>query len=445
MFLKRKEILRVLFFTLIIATLTYFFALSGNFSIYYLIMIPLIIFLVSLKKEFIIVLYLIILPTAGIIPTEENILEAIGLDEVISIISITIFVSYNFRKINLNIYQKNVKSLLILMITISLLYNFKNAYYNIYDGNLFIAFKRLIFITIKYLPVIFIIHYIRSFKIRQYVILGLFISGFIIVATQLFNEHLQALNFLTVDDSEFAGLANSSIEKVNRFSGFYNGDPNSTGTFLLMLIGFILTQIKKFSQHRKFLFAIVLLYIFGILMTASRTVVISFVLVLLIFFYYNKSSKISFQIYLLLATACLLGIDFITNQLSRFHNAALQADTSVDDNRMMKWVSYIKFMIDSPIYLITGSQEEIKIRSAHNVYVQMLYNIGIIPVVLFLQKITSSFKLLLKHNKESIYFIIPFFLITMFVGELTEVPIFLILFILITTEPKRKKTLITQG
>lgn len=401
-------------------------------------MIPLIIFLVSLKKEFIIVLYLIILPTSGIIPTEDNILEAIGLDEIINIITITIFVSYYFRKINLNIYQKNAKSFLILLISIIVLKNINNAFFNIYGGNFFLAFKRFIFIFIKFLPLFFIIQHIRNSKIRQYVILGLYISGFIIVATQLFNEHLQSLNFITIDDSEFAGLANSSIEKVNRFSGFYNGDPNSTGTFLLMLIGFILTQIKKFSQHRKFLFALVLLYIFGILITASRTVVTSFVLVLLIFFYYNKSSKISVQIYLLLTIACLFGIDFITNQLSRFHNAALQTDTSVADNRMMKWVAYINFMIDSPSYLITGSQEEIKIRSAHNVYVQMLYNVGIIPLLFFLKKITSSFKLLLKQNKESIYFIVPFFFITIFVGELTEVPIFLILFILITSETKKQ-------
>ena len=74
----------------------------------------------------------------------------------------------------------------------------------------------------------------------------------------------------------------------------------------------------------------------------------------------------------------------------------------------MKWVSYMKFMFDSPLYLITGSQEEIAIRSAHNVYVQMLFNVGLIPVVFFSKKIISLFKLSLKHNKESIYFIIPF-------------------------------------
>ena len=132
MLLKRKEIFKILFFTLLIVTLTYFSALSGNFSIYYFIMIPLIIFLVSLKKEFIIVLYLIILPTSGIIPTEDNILEAIGLDEIINIITITIFVSYYFRKINLNIYQKNAKSFLILLISIIVLKNINNAFFNIY-------------------------------------------------------------------------------------------------------------------------------------------------------------------------------------------------------------------------------------------------------------------------------------------------------------------------
>ena len=438
MLLKRKEILLVLFFTLIIATLTYVAALYGDFAIYYYLIIPLIIFLVRLRKQFIIILYLIILPTSGIIPSTENILGAIGLDEIINIIAIFTFFSYYFKKIKLNINQKNVKSFLILLIILAILENIKNAYFNIYGGSFFLVFKRFLFITVKFLPLFFIIQFIYNSKIRQYVILGIYISGLIIVVSQIFNEHLLSLNFSTIDDSEFSGFANSSIDKINRFSGFYNGDPNSSGTYLLMLIAFILTQIKKFSQHRKYLYALVLLYISGILITASRTVITSFVFVLLMFTYYNKSRKISFQLYLLFAILCVFGFDFLSNQLSRFHNANLQADTSIKDNRIMKWAAYIKFMIDSPIYFITGSQEEINVRSAHNVYVQMLYNIGIIPLLFFLKKITSSFKLLLKQNKESIYFIVPFFFITIFVGELSEVPIFLILFILITSETKKQ-------
>ena len=444
MFLKRKEILTVLFITLLLMALTYVFALLENFSLYYYIITPLIIFLISFKKEYIIILYLILLPTAGIIPSQENILEAFGLDEIINLIAIAYFVSFKRVKIKLNNKQKNVKSLLILVIIIILLYNFKNAYFNIYDGSFFLAFKRFIFITINYLPLFLIIQHISNFKIRQYVILGLYISSGIIVFSQLFNEYLLALNFVTFNDSEIAGLA-ANIDKVSRFSGFYNGDPNSSGIFLLMIIGFIFTQIEKFSQQRKILYALVLFFCMGILLTASRTVFVSFAVILLFFIYNNRASKFSIQLYFLFFLGIIFSLDFILNQLSRFHDAHLQTSTEVDGNRIMKWVYYIKFMMASPSYFITGSQEVINIRSAHNVYVQMLFNVGIFPLILFIVKLIKSFTLLIKHNKRAIYFILPFFCITMFVGELKEVPIYILLFILIISEPKSKKILKTQG
>jgi hypothetical protein len=435
MLLKRKEILSILFFTSIICLITYVFALTGNLNYYYYIILPVILYLFSINKEFVIVLYLLLLPTAGIIPSEENILEAFGLDEFINIITIGYFINSKFFSNKINKIQQSAKSLVIFMILIVFFVNLKNAFFGIYDGEYFLAFKRVIFIIIKYLPLFFIIKYINKFKIRQYVILGIYISGVLIVLSQFFNEHLLLINFVTFDDSEFAGLA-ARVEKINRFSGFYNGDPNSAGIFLLMVIGYLFIQIEK--QKKKVLLLLVLLFSGGILLTASRTVIVSFVVIALIFSYYNKSSKISFQIYLLFAIAGLFAFDFIANQLSRFHNAHLQTSTKVDGNRIMKWVYYLNFMLESPEYFITGAQEEINNRSAHNVYVQMLFNVGIFPVIIFITKLIKSFTLIIKHNKKSIYFVIPFFSITMYVGELKEVPIYILLFMLVMSESTKQ-------
>ena len=53
--------------------------------------------------------------------------------------------------------------------------------------------------------------------------------------SQFFNAYLSSIGLVTFDETEFAGLA-ANISQVNRFAGFYNGDPNSAGAYLLMII-----------------------------------------------------------------------------------------------------------------------------------------------------------------------------------------------------------------
>ena len=84
-------------------------------------------------------------------------------------------------------------------------------------------------------------------------------------------------------------------------------------------------------------------------------------------------------------------------------------------------------MFENPEYFITGAQEEINIRAAHNVYIQLLYNLGILPVIIFTFTLFKSFIMLAKTYFYSLYYIIPFLFITLYVGELYELP-FLLLF-----------------
>ena len=368
MFLFTKDIRLFIIFTIIISLITYLFALFGLYNLYYIAFIPLVLFLISIKKEFIIILYLIILPTAGIIPSTENFLEAFGLDEIINIITIGYFVSYKFVKEKFNSIQKNLLVLLSFMILISFFLNLKNAYFEIYDGEFFLVFKRLIFLLLKYLPVFFIIRYLNDIRLREYIKLGLLFSGIILVISQIFNEHLSSLDLITVDDSEF-GYFPSDV--VNRFSGFYNGDPNSLGAYLTMLIGLLFIMIGNYKK-RIHLYFLITFFILGVFITASRTAIISLFVIFLLFIYNNNSKKFSFQLILIILIPSYFGLDFITNQLSRFETASIQLRTSEEGNRIVKWIYYLNFMFENPEYFITGAQEEINIRAAHNVYIQLL-------------------------------------------------------------------------
>ncbi len=432
MILNIKNSRLFIVFTLIIFSVIYLISLFNLQDISYLILFPLIIGLFILKKEFIIILYLIVLPTAGIIPSEANFMEAFGLDEIVNIIIIFYFMRNDFIKEKINSIQKNLTTLLYFMILLTFFLNLKNAFFEIYDGEFFLVLKRTLFVTLKYFPIVFIIRYLNDIRLRQNIILGLLLSGIVLVISQIFTEHLSSINLITVDDSEF-GYFPSDV--VNRFSGFYNGDPNSLGAYLTMLVGilFIMFNNNKKSIHLYFL---IIFFISGVFITASRTAIISLALIFLLFLYYNNSKRFSLQLILIMLIPTYFSFDFIINQLSRFETASVQLSTSVEGNRIVKWIYYLNFMYENPEYFITGAQEEINNRAAHNVYIQMLYNLGILPVIIFTFTLFRSFIMLAKTYIKTLYYIVPFLFITLYVGELYELPFYIIISALIIGDLK---------
>ena len=432
MLLHKKDIFNSTICVFLLFLIIYYFALIGNLSLFNFIALPLLCLLMIYKSELIIAFYIIILPTAGVVSTEDNIFEIFGIDEFINLLIIGYFIFKNLPKYKQNVDQKFAISLLFIMIFIGLFTNFKNAYFDIYDIDSITAFKRIFFMLLKFFPLLLIIKHIRNYTIRKNVYIGLYLSGVVIVVSQIFNTHLKSIGLITFDDSEFVGLA-QNISQVNRVTGFYNGDPNSVGAYLLMLIGFILFKIEN-KHQTKLLYPLVLFFLFGILMTASRTIFVAFGMILLLFLYNNKSKKYSVQILFYLIVVLLFMSDFIFNQFSRFHNAHYQVDTNLEGNRIMKWVYYISFLLDSPLYFLTGSQSEIDNRAAHNVYIQTLFNVGLFPLILLISRFYRSIKLLIKINIRSLYFLIPFICITMFVGELKEFPLYTILIVLFSLE-----------
>tara|TARA_Y100001954_G_C15829385_1_gene614265 strand:- start:4919 stop:6253 length:1335 start_codon:yes stop_codon:yes gene_type:complete len=421
--LRLDEIRRIIIFTFIIFSVVYFISLYGLTGLYYPVLIPLILFFFSIQKEFIVVLYLIVLPSSGIIPSEQNFLEAFGFDEIINIITVLYFINYKFIKYKFFSLQKQLTLLIIYLIVFVFLLNLKNAYFQIYDGEYFLSLKRTLFSILKYLPIFFIIKYYGDKKLRQYIILGLLMSGVIFVTSQIFNEHLSNINLITIDDSEF-GYFPSDV--ISRFAGFYNGDANSLGAYLIMLIGLIFI-LSENIQKRTTLYILISFFILGVFITASRTAIISLFIIFLLFWFNNKSNKVPFQLALILLIPAYFGYDFILNQLSRFETAGLQFSTSIEDNRVVKWISYLQFMIESPEYVITGAQQEINIRSAHNVFIQMFYNIGIFPVIIFTFTLLKSFHFMIKMYKNTILYILPFLFIIITVGELNELSLFIII------------------
>ena len=428
----QKDILTFSLFCIVLFAIIISFSASGNFVLLNFMIIPIILALMIYETEMIIALYLIVLPTAGIIPSDYNLFEIFGIDEFINISIIGFFLFKSLPKYKKSYIQNFAISLIVLMMLIMFFTVLKNYFFNIYSIDGFTVIKRTFFILLKHIPLILIIFHIRNFKIRKFVYIGLYLSGVLIVISQFFNAYLSSIGLVTFDETEFAGLA-ANISQVNRFAGFYNGDPNSAGAYLLMIIGFMFIKIEKRHQLQ-LMYSLVLIFLAGILMTASRTIFVAFFLVLILFAFNNKSNKASFQILLFLTIGVFFMSDFIFNQISRFHNAHYQVDTELDGNRIMKWVFYIQFMLESPFYFVTGSQTEINNRAAHNVFVQTLFNVGIAPLIVLISKFHTSILILIKKSAKSLYFMIPFFCIIMFVGELKEIPLYALLIVLFYLE-----------
>ena len=411
---KPKEIIIPVFAASILFAIILAFASLGILKSSYLILVPFLITAALLKNDIIIIFYLLILPTAGIIPSSFNLLEAFGLDEFVNILMLVYLVSKKSIKSDSDQFIRIGIGLIIIMIAVINATNMKNAIFGMYDGSWDIFFKRIPFTLLKHLPLILLLARSKELRIRKSMIIGVFISAILIVISQYFTVELTSLNLVTFDESEFAGLA-ANIDHVNRFSGFYDGDPNSAGIYLLMIIGYIFTIIERKGEGRIVYYSLLLFLLIGVLLSASRTVIVAFVLTALLFLFYNRNQKSSFKVLGFLLVLGFVMQDFVLNQLSRFHNAHYQVSTEVDGNRIVKWYLYIVYMLESPLYFFTGAQKEIPIRSAHNVYIQVFYNVGLVPVIALVMKLRSFISKAVRKNRKIYYVILPFLCITIYV------------------------------
>tara|TARA_Y100001935_G_C17306068_1_gene512387 strand:+ start:463 stop:1779 length:1317 start_codon:yes stop_codon:yes gene_type:complete len=426
-----KLIIKPLNLSFFLFLIIYFSATYSILHLSYGLILPFILFSILIQREILIVFYLILLPTAGVIPTEYNLIDAIGLDEIINVFCLLYFYFFyrNNKKSKETIIQNIAISIVNIILVVIIITNLKNSLFGMYGSDFFLVFKRTIFLIIRFLPLYFIIKNINHYKIYRFTKIGIYLSLIILVVSQYLTPILLNIGLYVLDHSEFVGLADN-IEGVNRFSGFYNGDSNSIGAYLNMIIGYIFIQLEYKKISKKLAYTFIGIGFFGILLTASRAAFVSFAFILFLFLIFSKSSKNIFKVIFLFLTMTLVFSDFLLNQLSRFHNAHYQIDTNIDGNRIMKWAHYLSFMWQNPIYYITGAQSEINNRAAHNVFIQMMYNVGVFPMLLFIKRIFFSFRVAVKKNKRAWYFIIPLFNIMMFVSELKELNLYVLLFIL---------------
>ena len=374
-----------------------------------------ILFTFLVNKHLIVILYVAFLSIKPLIPIEYNLFGLLNSIEYINIAALIYFLTFKFEKIKISNFQKQA-ILLISVLSIYLIYiNFKNAFFELQSVDYMLALRRFVRLFIKNLPLILLILNIRNPVIREYTQVGLY-YGIILLSVST----ILALFLVSIGFDANAEMSNR-YTSVTRFSGFMvEGDKNSLGALLVISLGYYLSIIEKSTQLLRYIPIFIL--IFGaIIFAGSRTAIVSFAVIILIFSFRNFNKAYAFSVLIAFAVIAIILIPRIELLGGRFLTIVDEINTSTTTSRIGKWIVYLNIISEEPLILLRGNSQEIYLeRAAHNFYVQALYNAGIIAFILFIKLIYNQVLLFINVKQTKFfpfYCFLPFAFITMYVSD----------------------------
>lgn len=211
------------------------------------------------------------------------------------------------------------------------------------------------------------------------------------------------------------------LSQIGRFSGL-NVDPNYYSQIVLVALAFILTNIK----NEKLTFKLSSIFIFlsySGLLSKSKSFIITYTLLILIFFSYryfdvNRKKIRNFLSELLLIIIVLMMLIIFINSIMipLFEERTDSRDFS--NGRLEIFEKYYDMIKNEPQILLIGlgasnSEKYIakyigKNKASHNVYIELISDTGILGIILIIILFKTYFgKNKLKLNNINILFIYP--------------------------------------
>lgn len=379
-------------------------------------------------KKFILFLFIIFLPTNGLISTDYNLFGLLNIKRVVNLFAILVlFNEKDQSNIEKDGHVKFAKTLLVFFLIYTCYTEYKNYMYQLSDT--LDSFNTLINRFIKYFLLFYssvlFIKNIKNEEINNIFNLAIIVGVIFMSITQIYSIQLYNLGFHT--SHFYENVIGNTYANLYRSSGFFEyGDQNGLGAFLVMAIGYFLAKNEKEEDMLKLL-VIVGIATLSIIKTGSRTAQIMLGLLFTVYFIRNwKSSKVLsllligiFSIVVVIQTTPIFDSIF-----SRFGELQSESNSTDDTTRIYKWLTYLNFMLSDISYFLTGSKERIivlagRYRAAHNLYLQMLYNTGIFflgyLLVLYGKFVNLTFSG--KNYLFNPYYVFPFIAITMVTSE----------------------------
>ena len=401
-----------------------FLTKNGQFQIGIIVYLIYSFILYSIDKRYIISFFVFNLPLLPLVSTDYKLFGIAGPQEIIYGFSMmTLFQLSLGNRTKLNEFQK-----------IAIKFVYFLLFFNVYvitkdilvgldsegDRGLFYIFKNFIRFFLYYYSLVLLIKVIYQKEVYNFIIIGMKLSLITLVLSMIFSKFLVYMGVgigHRVDEEILA-------DKGTRFVGLYGGggDENSAGIFLAGVFGFFIALYEKTGNIKSYVvylgFAV-----FGVLLTGSRTAFIALALIILIFLITNKSNVSRFAILIAIVFFYFTFSKQVELVTERFLDDS--AFAAVDPNqkgRVGKWIIYIDWILNNPETLIYGNQSKIDYnRAPHNYFIIVLYQTGIIPlIVLGILFISLLKKIRIYMNAgilKSIYYIIPFPLILLTVNS----------------------------
>jgi len=376
------------------------------------------------NKRLLIPLYIILLPTDGIFLQEYNLAGVVNINVIINFITLLSLAPELFKKYKVTTLQKYANHIVVILLLYLIFWNIKDAYFDLiaYEK----ATNRIIYYLVEYLPLFLIIRLLNKPDINELLKSSIYFSLIFLTICAILSPYLASFGFKigAEDGMEFS--------TINRFDGIFGkGDENSFGVFCSMILGFLFANNEK-KKINFYEISVLIFSITGVLLSGSRAAVIS--LLIIVFYFLRRSSDfgITLKIIFVLLVFGVIFAPWIELVLSRFNTLYTQLDFNTSSNRIGKWSIYLNHMLSNPSIFLYGNEATFSltsysgVRAAHNFYIQMLYNLGAIPVTLL---ITYLFRLYFVIPKNSlylnpVYYTLPVIMETMTVSAFATLPFF---------------------
>lgn len=375
------------------------------------------------KKMLLLVLYIVYLPTNGLINREDFLMGILGIQQILGLLA---FVSLaNIRSTSEWTDFQKIASRLMTVLIAYMLYTFlKNAFFGLMGENWVDAIKKVLNAIVLFGPLLLVLKKCSSNTFKGWIAMALFWGVLNQALFCFLSPFLPELGFYSQGTEAF--FISSEIENVSRYVGVMgNGDSNTLGVFFVIAIGFFLSRPCSFSNSN--LIKVVSgLCVVAIALTSSRTAFLTLGIIGMLFLTKRGSGKVKFQV---IMGAILIAVissplwDTLLERLSGAGSQQLNTDTS--SNRIGKWLLYFDHFFNHPTTFLYGSSQTIFIGfneiflAAHNFYIQVIYNSGLVFLGLFIRQYFHIFKLM--KNDVAMYglgfIMIPFMAITFFVSD----------------------------
>ena len=390
-------------------------------------------FLIFKQYDIILFIFIVLFPTNGFVNTEYNILGILNSKYIISIFALFVGIlkdkeiknNYHFDKLAQYGFSFIVFASIYLVIQ-----DFKIEQLGIQDVSIMKHITGFIKKSVDVIVFYYIIKFSNLTYYKLYFQKAFFVSLLIISISLIFSDVLYEIGVYMGDEERIKiGVENQRLGGVwGRLAG---GDVNSLGGFLVMGISCVLFSSKRHP------WLLIILIVFGIMLTGSRTAFVNLIIVILAFLLFSKESigiklRNIFLVSILGLILFQIGIfDFVIERMMLLVTGKDEGLDADGIGRLSGWFFYLDYITSDLKIFFFGASENIYDvvyskfvvnRVAHNFYLQLWYFCGIFAVIIFLYlSVMLNVCILRSENKYQVFLILPAFTTLFTISEVSVV------------------------